>query len=173
MDKLTYSLKLDLADIPGGSRDAAKREVADYLREAILQDVSRGISSVDGRAWKGLSKAYAEKKKKEVGNTKPNLELDGDMLDALDGVTNRSGVEVGIFDSEQAEKADGHCNHSGNSNLPLRRFIPDDDEKFRAGIMQEVESILDGYREERGRITWKGVELPFEIDFEDIFIVIE
>jgi len=78
-----------------------------------------------GRAFKPLSKSYAKYKQAQGNSPVPNLELDGDMLDALDYRITPDGIELGVFGA-QAGKADGHCDFSGDSNIPTRRFLPED-----------------------------------------------
>lgn len=149
--KITYVLPLDLSGIPADAREDVKQEIADYLREAVLEDVGDGRSPLTGVKWKGLSAEYKKRKSEESSAVIANLELHGDMLDALEARP-RAGnaVELGIWDGTEAEKADGHCNFSGDSHLPNRRFIPNakDDETFRPGIMNEVLRIIDEAREE-------------------------
>ena len=51
-------------------------------------------------------------------------ELTGDMPDALEVVRKR-GTKLSLqIEGDEAPKADGHNNHSGDSPLPERRFIP-------------------------------------------------
>ena len=144
MEKVTFTLTPDLSDVPSSDRSKALREVGQYLVEAILSDVGDTRSPVTGRMFKKLSADYAEKKSEESSSPVANLELSGDMLDSLDFKVVGDKVEVGIWGSE-ADKADGHCNHSGKSDLPERRFIPAKGENFRPEIRGEVESILESY----------------------------
>lgn len=68
------------------------------------------------------------------------------MLDALEFRTTTGGIEVGIFDSSEVPKADGHNNFSGDSKLPKRRFIPEKNQSFRPIIESGIEAVLDRYR---------------------------
>lgn len=68
------------------------------------------------------------------------------MLDSLTYETTREGIKVGIFKSSEVPKADGHNDFSGDSKLPKRRFIPEDNQEFKATIVAGVNQILDGYR---------------------------
>jgi hypothetical protein len=70
------------------------------------------------------------------------------MKRALDTKVYSSQVEIGIWDTKQAAKADGHCNHSGKSKLPRRAFIPKPDESFRPDIREGVNRIIKEKRKE-------------------------
>jgi hypothetical protein len=71
------------------------------------------------------------------------------MLNALEFQIKDSAIEVGVFKSSEVGKADGHNNHSGTSQLPLRRFIPTDREEFTQEIMSSLRSVVDSEREDR------------------------
>ena len=45
----------------------------------------------------------------------------------------------------EAAKADGHNNHSGDSTLPERKFIPEERETFKRDIVQGLKSLLKEY----------------------------
>jgi hypothetical protein len=49
--------------------------------------------------------------------------------------------------SSDSDKADGHNNHSGESELPIRRFIPkaEDGETYKREILSEINAILRRY----------------------------
>lgn len=136
--------KLGLSTKSDNFSDVAD-EVGNYLIEKILEDCSEGKSSVDGRAWEGLSKKYKKLKAETSGSGKANLELFGDMLNALEFKVDGKYLEVGIFDEDQALKADNHCKFSPESKrtaLPKRAFIPRKNETFRSGIIREIEDII-------------------------------
>jgi hypothetical protein len=140
-------MTLDLSQIPDNRQDQAKQDVGEFIRDEIFRFVSSGNSPVAGRgAFQRLSKEYADNEK--GGNRTANLELEGDMLDSLEFELTSRGIEIGIFDSGEQGKADGHNNFSGDSKLPTRRFIPDDNETFKSQIMSGVRQILNQYRED-------------------------
>lgn len=113
----------------------------------ILRSVSSGNSPVSGYGrFKRLSEDYADSEK--GGDRTPNLELQGDMLDALEARNTREGVNVGIFAAKEVPKADGHNNFSGDSRLPLRRFIPKGQETFKRNINSGVKRIVQQYEVE-------------------------
>jgi len=153
---------LNLSRIPTNKQEAAKRDVGEFIVGEILRSVQRGQSPVEGRgSFKKLDPEYADEFK--GGNRSPNLDQQGDMLDALEFEVTTGGVKVGIFEESQVPKADGHNNFSGLSELPVRRFIPDATEDFRRDIKSGVNQILDGYREnDFGRSV---------LDFADDFLV--
>ena len=151
MDEIAKELSLNLNRIPTDRIEAAKNEVGEFIVNEILRSVSSGRSPVMGRgSFKALNAEYAEAEK--GGNRLANLELEGDMLDALEYRPTGVGVKVGIFESSQVPKADGHNNFSGDSKLPTRRFIPDSSESFNPRIENGINRILDGYRvDDQGR----------------------
>lgn len=146
LKKISKLIDLDMTDIPREQRTAVKKEVGDFIVEEILEAVSQGKSPVGGLGkFKELKKEYADAEK--GGNRTPNLELLGDMLDSLTFEDAGNGIEVGIFDSDEVPKADGHNNFSGKSTLPLRRFIPRGSEKFDRDIESGINDILEEFRE--------------------------
>lgn len=133
LDQLTKSDKKDIL-----------KNINEFAIDRILSDVGNQMNVVTGKPWrKTLSKEYKEFKVKEGGRPYANLELHGDMLDALKGkVVDDNTSEIGIFNNEQAMKADGHCHTEvfGISKLPLRQFIPNEfnGETLRSGIMRDL-----------------------------------
>lgn len=131
---------------------AALREAAEFINEKILDRVGDAMSPVAGRGrFKKLTKEYAAEKALEHGSPIANLELSGEMLDALKSTVKGDKIVTGISGS-QAGKADGHNNFSGDSPLPERRFIPkaDDGETYKRDILDGVKSILLSYGAKRG-----------------------
>jgi len=144
--EIAKELTLDLTDIPRDRRKQAKEEVGEFVVGEILRYVSSGNSPVSGRGkFQRLQSGYADKEK--GGLRTANLELDGDMLDALQARNTVDGIKVGIFKSSQVPKADGHNDFSGESKLPTRRFIPDGGEGFKRSINSGVKQILEQYKE--------------------------
>lgn len=118
--------------------------MGEYLVKQIKRDASKGLSSVTGGRWLGLTKDYKKEKKSKGGSGKADMKLLGDMLNSLTFKQRADGIEVGIFNSKQATKADGHNNHSGHSSLPPRKFIPSNEleETFRTGINKAIATIV-------------------------------
>ena len=126
-------------------KKAALEEISFLVHAEILRKVSEGKSPVAGYGnFKKLNKDYAKAQK--GGDTTPNLELTGDMLTSLEVKPSRGKIVVQIK-GKQGDKADGHNNHSGESQLPLRRFIPADDEFFSRDIEQSINAIIQDYEE--------------------------
>jgi hypothetical protein len=93
------------------------------------------------------------------------------MLDALTFKVIPNGVEVGIFDSDQAKKAHGHCTGFDGERPDLRRaFIPSPDESFNRAIMTGVTNIIN--RNSVRIPSRAGVRASFEdqIMIEDFFV---
>lgn len=130
----------------GSKRVEALNDISDFLKVEILDRVSSGNSPISGYGkFPKLTKPYADRYKR--GDRTPNLELTGDMLGALDVSIKGNRVTVSIGGSEAA-KADGHNNHSGQSALPLRRFIPDAKEFFKKDIENGIKRIIDEYNDD-------------------------
>lgn len=130
-------------------RDEALDRVAELVQTSVLEYVGDAKSPVKGGPWKRtLSPAYKKIKGEESSSTVANLELTGDMLDALEVVRKR-GTKLSLqIEGEEAPKADGHNNHSGDSSLPERRFIPKGRETLRDNIWRDVKRILQEYEDE-------------------------
>lgn len=134
-DSETFTtIDLGFSDISGNAsaKEAAKREAGEFIIESILDAVGSQKSPVSGEEWPALKSGnYRKQKRKEVGNTRANMELTGAMLDSLEFRETTDGVQVGFFD-EQAAKADGHNKLSGRNNrTPKRRFLPRQGQKFK------------------------------------------
>lgn len=135
----------------GNDRRAALEEMADYVRTEVLSYVADSESPVSGGRFKStLSPEYAKLKKKLVGNAKANLELSGDMLDALECVVKSNGMLELRVTGKEGDKADGHNNFSGRSTLPPREFIPNEakGQTFKRSIIRGMKEIADNFMPE-------------------------
>lgn len=131
---------------PKKNKADALEEIKFLVHAEILRYVSQGKSPVAGYGnFPKLNKQYAKSQK--GGNTLPNLELTGDMLSALE-ITSKGNKIVVEVPGKEADKADGHNNHSGDSKLPLRRFIPAEDEFFKRQIENSIKEIIDRHNDE-------------------------
>lgn len=139
-DQLSSSIDLELDALPVKVREQVKQDVGDFLKEKILEKVSSGKSPVAGERFSPLDPAYA--KKAHGGNRTPRLEDTGDMLDSLDYKITTKGIDLGIFGSGEGDKADGHNNFSGKSQIPQRRFLPDEGQDFQSDIQKGIEQIV-------------------------------
>lgn len=144
VDKVTYTLDLKDYTKKKVTKQLTK-EVGQYLVEQILDDVSSSKSPVTGKQFVGLSKEYKNIKKNYSSSTAPNMELTGDLLDSLIFKSKGSKIEVGIFDYNEAQKADNHNKFSSASKktkVPQRQFIPYEDQGFRKGIERSIIDIV-------------------------------
>lgn len=132
---------VDPDELSEADKTSVLEEVSDIVLTQVLKDTSQGLSSVTGKQWQlKLNDDYAKRKKAMGGVPIANLELEGDLLQAV-RIVREGDTKLKLFvESEQSDKADGHNNHSGKSKLPLRRFIPneDDGDTFRAGINKQI-----------------------------------
>jgi len=144
------AFEFDPFELVGRDRSEATQEqrrqildqVANYVLESVLSDVGDSRSPVTGRPFKKLDSDYAKQKRSEGGTPVANLLLGGDLLDSL--LVRKKGEKLILTVSEdQMGKADGHNNFSGDSPLPRRQFVPEEDETFRPAIRAGIEAIID------------------------------
>jgi hypothetical protein len=105
------------ADLDKSIVTQALADVRDYVLEAVLSDTADQRSAVTGRAFPRLNPNYAKQKKAAGHKPIPNLEFDGDMLSSLQVIPAAAGRLKLTVSPDQADKADGHNNHSGESRL--------------------------------------------------------
>lgn len=170
--KTTKFIAVDIPDdVPEDIAADIRKDVGQYLVDAVLDRVGSGVSPVDGHGkWEQLSEPYAEREK--GGRRLANLDLTGDMLNALKFKAADDGVEIGIWDAEEAQKSFGH--NSGfkghpilEGKAPMRRFIPDEDEEFDPAIQVGIREIVN-QRVEEWRSTGQSTLTP---DARDVNIV--
>jgi hypothetical protein len=151
--KVKYDFKLeDLipdVEIARGKKSEVVDSVKDYILEQVLLHVAEGKSPVAGHGkFKKLDKDYAERKDEEGGTVLAgrgsNLELTGALMSSLK-ITKRGNKMTLTVERDQQDKADGHNNFSGDSKLPIRRFIPfaEEEETFNAKIIEGVRKIVE------------------------------
>lgn len=131
---------------------AALKEAAEIVKTRVLEYVADQSSPVSGGKWKRtLSPEYKERKQAEGGSSVADMELSGNMLDALQVVITSRGKLSLQIEGSQAPKADGHNNHSGKSELPPREFIPKKGATFKRDIWRDVREALEEYVGEADR----------------------
>lgn len=129
-------------DVPAELKEEISSEVGEFLKEQILKAVAESTSPVSGGSFKKqLSKDYKKLKESENLPGIANLEYSGQMLDSLSYKVTSKGIELGVF-GEPAKRADGHNNFSGESKLPKRQFLPEEGQKFKSTIQQEIDKII-------------------------------
>lgn len=128
-------------------RKKALEEIANFVKDELLLAYGGGTSPVSGGKWKkSLSPAYAKIKEDFSSSDIANMELHGDMLDALDfKITSEGRIKIGWFDKEQAAKAYGHDSgfegHPTIKNGPVRKLLPDEDGSLKRNIIQGMKDI--------------------------------
>jgi len=128
------------------SEDADKADVlergAEFLKDQVLKYMGQQNSPVGGYGtFKGLTKEYARTKKAGGGSPVPNLEFSGKLKDAIETYTTENKIGIRVK-GKQALVADGHCNHSGESKIPQRTFIPADGENWKPAILSGIGRII-------------------------------
>lgn len=123
--------------------------VGEYLVQSMLDSIAEGVSPVEGVGrFKSLSREYANEEKK--GDTNPNMDEHGDMLNALTFKIVGNKIKVGIFDKKQAIKSYAHnTGFKGHPKLegkaPKRQFIPEEGQKLKKEILRGIGDITDDY----------------------------
>lgn len=149
VDKVTKRLRLDLKNVKNKSK--AKEEVGNYLLKKIDSYLNKAKSPVTGGKFKSLKKDYAKTKGKLGGRKVPDLFLEGDMRSQISFTPFRDGIDIGVFDQDEAQKADNHNKNSAKSkktSVPLRQFIPYDKVKgTRGSFHKEIKDGIDAILE--------------------------
>lgn len=149
-------LTLDMTGIPEGKRKAAKKAVLNVIENETTRALSKGQSPVKGEIFPKLKKTYADEFKQ--GDQTPNLQLEGDMLEAIEYST-LPGDEIGWGFSDgstQSDKADGHNQFSADAKKPIwkngspklskRRFIPENNQVLKPSVTRLMDEALDKFR---------------------------
>ena len=152
VSKITKRLNLrtSLKKVDSSKRDDVKQQIGNHLLKRIGEYLDDQKSPVTGGKFKPLKKNYREYKKKQGKGGDANLYFDGDMQAQLNFEVYRDGIEIGIFDEDEAQKADNHNKNSAKSRktaVPQRQFIPYDGKGRRASfhteLREEIERIID------------------------------
>ena len=135
--------------VPKENQREALEASAAYIKEQILLNTGDGKTSVEGGKWKRkLEPEYKKRKGEESGVSFANLELSGDLLDALDVRVEGSKVTIEVGDGQEA-KAEGNLLGSyGRDPDPskAREFMPHArGQKLTKKIMEGVAEILEGF----------------------------
>lgn len=124
--------------------------IAEFIKEQVLLDVGEARSPITGQKFTTLqSKEYKAKKKREGLPPIPNMEENGDLLDALDTIVIDNKIRLTVSEDQQ-QKADNHNKFSAKSKktpVPERRFIPNakEGDTFRPAITKEIQKMIDDF----------------------------
>lgn len=138
--------------VPKDKKKEALDDVKNYVKEQILKHVSQAKTPVMNGNWKqDLSKAYKKIKGEQSSVSKANLELSGEMLDALEVNEVNSEKLVIQIAGEQAGKADGNNRGTYGKSKPnpaiARNFIPQEGQELNRTIQSGIKKILQEYEE--------------------------
>lgn len=142
--------KTGLTITNSNARDSALKAIAEYVKEQCLSYIGDGSSPIQGGKWKrSLSPQYKEKKAEISSVDFSNLELYGDMLDALKAETSSdTKIKYGV-EGPQADKADGNNRGTYGSlrgnRSKAREFIPKAGQTFKNDIWAGIKEIIEGY----------------------------
>lgn len=141
----TLDFKDDLKGLSKKQKEEVLSEIGDVIVTKILESCADAKSPITGKAFHKLSDNYKEKKKEETGSTAPNLDLTGSMLSSLEFKIKKDKLEIGVY-GEDAPKADGHNNFSGQSKLPTRQFLPKRGQSFDSDIEKIISETIEQYK---------------------------
>lgn len=157
MAKVTYDFDPFEAtgiEVSKDNRESALEDAASFIKEQILSFTGDGKTSVASGAWRRqLTKGYAKIKGQESSADFANLELTGDLLDALQVYPIRDGKIRVEISGDQAGKAEGNLLGTYGQSKPIddgkyaREFMPQDDQDFRREIISGLKDILGNYEE--------------------------
>lgn len=148
VSQVSKTVKLDLKGIPESQWAKVKREINSYLEDAIIEKISKGKTTVKGmNDFKPLNPEYAKEKK--GGKRLANLNLEGDLYTAIKSksIGGEAAVEVGVFRKNETPKA---YNHNQGDTLPVRRFIPKQNQAFSDDIQAGINAIIQEFRDGEG-----------------------
>lgn len=129
--------------------------IAENILEQMKDIIATGLSPIRSfgrfeaykaqkrnRGGKKSGYPYNVQKKFPGKKVRPvNLELSGDMLEALDYRNIREGIEISIYKKAEAEKAKTH--QQGTDLVPQRRFIPSTKgEQFITSITVSIKKMF-------------------------------
>ena len=127
-------------------RDSILENVAEFVRDSILDHAGDAKSPVKNGPWKkSLTPAYKDIKAEESSSKKANLELSGELLDAVDFRIDGNNIIEGVFDGNVG-KAEGnnigsYGRRSGNKSK-ARRFIPLRGETWNQTITRGIKDLV-------------------------------
>lgn len=135
------------------SRRDALKEIAEYVRDELLQYYGDGESPVSRGKWKSkLSSEYAKLKEEISGVDFANMELYGDMLDSLEYKITGNKIQIGWFGGEEGAKAYGHqTGYDGHPTIkkgPVRQLLPNEGERLRPDIREGMKQIAKEFIQE-------------------------
>jgi len=145
--------KLAGIKIARGAKREALEEVAEFVREAILSNSAEGKTSVAGGRWKRkITKDYWKNVKSEESSANyANMELTGDMLDALQTKVVSGKVRIEIAGAEEP-KAEGNLLGSygrAPDSSQAREFMPHRrGQQLSPDIVAGIKQILERYEED-------------------------
>lgn len=150
MEETSFTYDIPIPDsISKKDKAELMERVGEYLVQSMLDKLAEGVSPVAGVGhFKNLSREYANEEKK--GDTNPNMDEHGDMLNALTFKIVGNKIQVGIFDKKQAIKSYAHnTGFKGHPKLegkaPKRQFIPEEGQTLTKDILRGVGEITDDY----------------------------
>lgn len=148
-EEVSKRVKVKLpVDLDDDEMEDLLSEIGDYVVTSMLDYLGDGRSPVNGDQFEKLNSKYANRSK--GGDRTANMELNGDLLDALDFEIKDGELFVGFFDDDQAIKAYGHqTGMKGHPWLagvtPKRKLVPGASEDFDDRIMDGIDSIIEDF----------------------------
>ena len=130
--------------------------------DKMLDSLGGGNSPVKGESFKRLDKDYARREK--GGNRTPNLNLDGDLWDAITSEADGNNLIIGV-DADEEGKSEGHNQliKGEKHPLPKRRFIPSDSQKFKSPVNRLIQETLSLFTEDISKVVNEVKRVPLVI----------
>lgn len=112
---------IDLTALRGDIGKKAMRQIGEAAKTAILVETQdKGIDQ-DGRRFRPYSRLYSEARSEAGYNTRPDLTVTGDMLNAVVIVSaTENSVTIGFNDSQKA----GHRSKLDKGKKPKYKLLP-------------------------------------------------
>lgn len=151
----------ELQGLSQEDKQQVREEIGELLVEQILDSLASEETPVQGGKYKAsLSPDYAKKKKSETGSSAANLDLTGELIRSIDYRIKGNSIQVGVFDSENAGKADGHNNFSGRSRMPdaRRQFLPEQGQNFKKDIVDLIKETVENYKSDIAELDESKLE---------------
>lgn len=161
----TYDVSKHLKGVPEEDREDAAYEAGEAALQKIHEFMGKERSPVKGeKGFPKLNKDYASFKQSKVGNKKPNLLLNGDLIESMEVESNESSFTISVEGTTNKLKA---YNHNIGDTLPKRQFLPDDKRKqeLKGDVVKAIKQAIARYKKPVQERPTKAVA-PVEVTTE-------
>jgi len=158
-----YDVTKHLKSVPNEDREDAANDAGEAALEKISEFMEKQRSPVKGQfSYPKLSKEYADFKQSKVGNKKPNLRLNGELLESLDVEADDDSFTISVTGSdENIKKA---YNHNVGDTLPKRQFIPNDNQTFKGEVVKAIKDAIKKYKKPKAQRPSEAEAPPLTVE---------